>query len=604
MSQPLKKKLPVAAARVVVGLDFGTTFSGYGFAHKESPTQIRTFYEWPGQAEAGARPYCKTLTALYYEPVRGGEWKLKSWGWEAQQDYMKKYGRGGGQKSSQLFRVHSSGAGEGLLITKFKLCLAGKLGKTDVEQLPKGLTASCVVTDYLRALGELVMEHLREQYGKHFGMDGVQWCVTVPTIWDENAKRQMRECMDRAGLTGGDRKSSPHPLILVLEPEAASVYCCQQNNDVNLQKGDQFLVADIGGGTADLVVQEKATDADILQVVEVSHSTGGLCGGTHVDATFLEFLSKKIKCLNEFLGKNPWVKHALLTRWQEVKATFDGSPTSTTDVSLPTSLAKAWEESDRKSGEVQITDTYDEIELTCEEMEKIFEPTVERILLLMGAQMSQSPGIKAIMVVGGFSNSPYLMKRIKERFEGQVAKVFRPSNPGSAVCQGAVSLGFNGKTVLSRVARKTYGLKVSRKFEPGVDPEEYKWVTASGVEFCKNRFLAFVKAGSRIDVDQVISHRMANIEPGGDVMNFFLWSSPDENPRYVTDEGMVQECPILSVDLGKDFDRTKTATADLTMYFGRSSIQVKAMGRNFGDGEKHEMVPAQVDTEWIDANKN
>jgi hypothetical protein len=70
---------------------------------------------------------------------------------------MKKYGRGNGQKLSQLFRVHSSGASKGVLITKFKLCLAGKLGKTDVEQLPQGLTASRVVTDYLRALGELVM---------------------------------------------------------------------------------------------------------------------------------------------------------------------------------------------------------------------------------------------------------------------------------------------------------------------------------------------------------------------------------------------------------------------------------------------------------------
>jgi hypothetical protein len=86
---------------------------------------------------------------------------------------MKKYERDSGYKSSQFFQVHNSGASEGVLITKFKLCLARKLGNTDVEQLLKGMTASRVVTDYLRALGELVMGHLREQFGKHFGTDGV-----------------------------------------------------------------------------------------------------------------------------------------------------------------------------------------------------------------------------------------------------------------------------------------------------------------------------------------------------------------------------------------------------------------------------------------------
>jgi hypothetical protein len=39
-----------------------------------------------------------------------------------------------------------------------------------------------VVTDFLREIGEFIMEHLRGKYGKHLSKEVVQWCVTVPSI--------------------------------------------------------------------------------------------------------------------------------------------------------------------------------------------------------------------------------------------------------------------------------------------------------------------------------------------------------------------------------------------------------------------------------------
>jgi len=45
--------------------------------------------------------------------------------------------------------------------------------------------------------------------------------------------------------------------------------------------------------------------------------------------------------------------------------------------------------------------------------------------------------IKLIMMVGGFSASPHLMKRVRDSFiQYQVEEVISPPNPGSAVCQG------------------------------------------------------------------------------------------------------------------------------------------------------------------------
>ena len=84
-------------ARVVMALDFGTTFSGFAHAHTAEPDQVLKFYEWPCMGKVGAKPYCKTQTSLYYEPIlkHGPQYvgrsqslpaalQLKSWGWSAE----------------------------------------------------------------------------------------------------------------------------------------------------------------------------------------------------------------------------------------------------------------------------------------------------------------------------------------------------------------------------------------------------------------------------------------------------------------------------------------------------------------------------------------
>lgn len=96
-------------------------------------------------------------------------------------------------------------------------------------------------------------------------MEELQWCVTVPSIWGDKAKQQMKSFMESAGLVGGAR-GSPYPVVIVLEPEAAAVYCLRKLKSFMLLQGDKFLVADIGGGTADIVVQEKANSSGNLKV--------------------------------------------------------------------------------------------------------------------------------------------------------------------------------------------------------------------------------------------------------------------------------------------------------------------------------------------------
>lgn len=58
----------------------------------------------------------------------------------------------------------------------------------------------------------------------------MQWVITVPAVWEDRSKAAMAEAMLRAGLSGApstaDSKGtmSAHPLLIALEPEAASLH--------------------------------------------------------------------------------------------------------------------------------------------------------------------------------------------------------------------------------------------------------------------------------------------------------------------------------------------------------------------------------------------
>ncbi|CAK9860360.1 unnamed protein product [Sphagnum jensenii] len=181
-------------------------------------------------------------------------------------------------------------------------------------------------------------------------------------------------------------------------------------------------------------------------------------------------------------------------------------------------------------------------------MKVIFDPVVESILELITVQMAQMDDIKLMMVVGGFAASPYLMKRINDTFIHQVKEVISPPDSGSAVCKGPVALGINKESIMSRIAGKTYGIDFSPLFDAQLDPLEYM--------------------------------------------------DSQKNPRYTTDEGTVLEGTMV-VDMSKNLEPGKDRKVEVSMFFGRTSIEVKAHGINFGDHKGHCMLPVNMESNWV-----
>ncbi|KAG0580943.1 hypothetical protein KC19_4G212100 [Ceratodon purpureus] len=614
----------VEEPKVVVGLDFGTSFSGFAYALRAKPDEIYTFYDWPKQSEGGGLEYCKTQTCLLYGIESQETVNLLEWGWPAyvrykstqstsvveQEDYatpeldfevVHDFDTPTGTpkpKASSVSGLH--------LLSRFKLLLTSNEAASTVPALPCTVTAKSATADFLSQIAKFILQELRNKFGPHISLEDVQWCLTVPAIWDDAAKQVMRDCAEMAGLVQGPLSSvntgSPHALKLFTEPETASVYCQQFMTEGLLRQNSKFMVVDCGGGTVDLVVHEKLGAAPTLSLREVQPSSGDYCGGSRVDDAFFDFLRRKISCFTRFESEHPTILLAFLKVWERVKYRFDGT-NGDEHLELPPKLAEMWESEGHlelrpnlfEAVEGEASESCDELKLTNADMASMFNPVITRVLELIEENMV--PDLSVIMVVGGFSVSPYLMKRIQDAFGSRVPSIKRPPNPGSAVCHGAVTLGMRADIVVSRISKRTYGVRVARPFIAGVHSDYFKIERASGQYYCTNIFRVFVRKGDEVRFDDTVQNVYFPMRETQDELEIDLYSSDCKNVKYITDVGCKKE-GHFSVKIPSEEELGFVPKVEISMFFGRSEIEVTAVGKNF-DSEKRSKFPVKFQADGL-----
>jgi hypothetical protein len=398
------RKPEVIEPRVLVGLHLGTTDSSFAYAHEFKPSPIFTFDDyWPGEKLKGDA----TPTALYYKPEVGkanGDLCFSSWGYMAWTELQKDVAATRNPQAQAAINANVLSSRDmpvvGFYVTPLRHHLStSDAGTSSASDLPPGLTLNRVISDYLRAMGNFILRRLQEvHFGSDLSMQDVQWCVTVPSIWRHNPRQQMKSCMVDAGLVvGGSNGINPstHPVIMVLQTDAASYWSCEK---LSLQRGDKVLLAKIGYHTTDVVVQEcvgceGAYNFKVFQ--DLMHSSSGL-GRIHVEKQFIEFLCQKIGPLRAYLLQFPEFKSRLLEEWERGRSGWLG-------------LSHPW--------------YFYTVNNSIEDIEKIVNPIVEANLDFIAAQLSQTSGIRVMGVVGRDAELSDLETRIRHRFGHRVQEI-------------------------------------------------------------------------------------------------------------------------------------------------------------------------------------
>jgi molecular chaperone DnaK (HSP70) len=121
------------------------------------------------------------------------------------------------------------------------------------------------------------------------------------------------------------------------------------------------------------------------------------------------------------------------------------------------------------------------LKIKASDLREIFEPIINQIIELVRGQIrATNKTVKAVLLVGGFGQNNYLKDSLRNALGGSV-KVLQPVNSWTAVVRGAVMMGLahtNSQlaqvTLVSRRARKHYGLQLSTEFDAQIHDDNKK----------------------------------------------------------------------------------------------------------------------------------
>ncbi|CAB4408748.1 unnamed protein product [Rhizophagus irregularis] len=547
--------------RVVVGIDFGTTYSGFAYANRANP-EIITNDTWPEHIGV-----LKTNTVLQYDE---DFLQIDAWGSPALAKRQRKKDRTSNPpKPIELFKLH-----------------LGDIPEEKKPILPPSLSYKKAISDYLREMGKLIKETVTTRWpGVNF-MTQAKIIITVPAEFSEKSKSIMRECTYNAGLIN---ELHTDRLQFTTEPEAAAIYCMRTLSEhFDNPVGTSFLIVDCGGGTVDLT-RRKVVSTNKLG--ETTERTGGFCGGAYVDQEFIKFLATKVGAnAIELLRKKHYNQFQYMIQefCKHVKLLFNGEKSSfrTYDFDLE-DVCPAIKQYVSDSLKDKLEDIDWSIELNYKDVKEMFDPVVNKIITLIKDQLnSTSDKCSAMFLVGGFSESKYLQTRVKQEFKNRVPNISVPKQPIAAIVRGAVDYGLNTKIIKSRVLKYTYGTKTSPLWQPG-DPKERK-----GKDGRIYKFYTLAEKGKHIDVDEEVSHSFTVARPEQKSMDMDIYVSREKSTKYCDEPG-VELLGNFSVHM-PDTHLGLNRSVLYTLRFGEMEIRATAKNKQ-NDEEYHTTFKLEFD---------
>ncbi|KAI9351595.1 hypothetical protein DFJ73DRAFT_760133 [Zopfochytrium polystomum] len=446
---------PARDHKVVVAIDFGTSGSGYAYAFTKPGKRLNptgdVFAQKPWPMTDGG----KTSTAILLRKVANA-WKIVSIGKEAVIDVSKLRNH----ERQQHFFARS-----------FKMKLYEPFNGPEnlmIKDDQTGFTirATDLIGFFLRKVKEAALKQIIGATSSTIYETDILWVVTVPAIWPEPAKWIMRKGAELGGIIAPGREAS---LMLVLEPEAASMWCLA-NRATSFSAGETVIVADCGGGTIDVTVH-KVTNDNETTMKEAIPSAGGAWGSTVVDRAYFKLIGDLVgtETVSEFAKKHPsdWID--FVDNWERAKCSFDGHRSS--PVKPPPEIAKILAENLKDYNELFGTDFDFEdgrLYIEPEDMANLFDAAVKSTVDHVRATLKRAPQAKAVLLVGNFANSFVLQDAFRKAFE-PTRRVIVPSQPGDCVLKGAVLFGNSPECIAERVSKTGQDLIRVQVFE-GQEP--------------------------------------------------------------------------------------------------------------------------------------
>ncbi|KAK5658585.1 hypothetical protein OQA88_1978 [Cercophora sp. LCS_1] len=541
--EPAREPAPVSD-RLIVGVDFGTTFSGIASVYTSTPDDVEIIKMWPG---GNGITSDKVPTEISYElpaDAPPGTPPTVKWGFQFKPEESR-------VRCIKLFLDRSQ---------KLPFYVSPLETAAQLKRFNK--TVNDAVSDYLTQVYKHTMSTLTRRYGESFmASTKVDFVLTCPAVWSDAAKNTTLQAAERAGM------GAKSQIQMISEPEAAAVYTLKAIQPNHLKVGDNFIVCDGGGGTVDLIAY-KIVSLKPLQVEESAVGTGGLCGSAFLNYRFEEHVKNRLgeSRFKEMKTKKGKTWQMGLRYFEEfVKRNFNEDEHA--EVNIPFPGLPDDEEIGLDSGFLT---------MSAEQVKDIFDPVVKEVCDLVQGQVdvlrAKGGVVSGIILVGGFGQSDYLYRTLKNHFttappppysvrpthQGAIAneehasiEVMQPVYAWTAVVRGAVLRGLEGNMVISRKSRMHYGTSYATVYdEEKHSVSERYWSPLWERWMVSDRMQWHIAKGEAISpLSPIAFHYTRNFRPGQSlvVTDDLIACEADEPPQAYTRD-LVHVC-TLTTDL-------------------------------------------------------
>ncbi|RPA76200.1 actin-like ATPase domain-containing protein [Ascobolus immersus RN42] len=535
-------------------VDFGTTYTGISYVHSLTPSveDITVITSWPGKAGfKDSRTYDKVPTEISYGRDGSFNEVPQEWGYQLAAG-QPRYGCFKLLLDGSLPEIHIRRNGSGGVILEEDIFVDPGNPNAITTPLPAGITAVDISADYLKFVYEHTIDVLKEAMPTTFGVTPLQFVLTTPAVWSHKAQSATLEAAERAGF--GSRPNDS--ILMVSEPEAAANYCLQEqrtNQGVGVEvfnPGNKVVICDCGGGTVDLITYLVEEVRPILKLTEAAVGDGGKYGSTSIDRQFITMLKDRLGGEREFnkLGPRRTGRGgAIMEIFESAKRGFVLGDTRQKWYIPLGNVPDNFEQ--------QIEDG--ELLLEYDDMESLFENSVTNIIRLLHNQIAMvgARSVSAILLVGGFGQSNYLMRSIENwlssEFPGTGIRIERPKNAWSAIARGACLHGIEG-IVRSRKLKQHYGLKLGIRFREGYHKEEDSFYDDwTGLKYSSNNISWYAEKGDTVQDGErlTIDCQQTSINRPYDKLQLHIYSSNSDMATDNLQDPSVYKLGTYAADL-------------------------------------------------------
>ncbi|KAL4795053.1 hypothetical protein BDV19DRAFT_389709 [Aspergillus venezuelensis] len=333
-----------------------------------------------------------------------------------------------------------------------------------------GKTARQAIQDYLMH----IFKHAHEQLASREGFDStweVELGLCVPSKWSTYAQLTMQEIVLHV-MNSTEMQGRYFSMFIIDEPEAAATFALAH---ITIQKkmknGSSFIVCDAGGGTVDAITYQIRQESP-FRFDEIVTPAGKNCGSSYINQAFIKETRSRLEHITDLGETHSSSKESLIQEYVlrpfecEVKRVYDSAGLETGEM-RSLKVPGLQQDPARNLG-------HGIFYITKEQLDSYFARSLDGTVNLINEQLNEadSKDVEIILLVGGFSKSPALRRRLNEEFRTKRDKKLTLLHLGqdidmtTAVSRGAVLRTLNKNDGPQRKFRLNLGVCLTERFNP------------------------------------------------------------------------------------------------------------------------------------------